>query len=249
MTRLHAVRSAGGDGPTVLLVHGFASDHRATWGTSGWLAALDRAGRRWVAVDLPGHGASDKPHDRAAYAVPAILDALEAAVGDPEPVDVVGYSLGGELALDLAVTRPARVRRLVAGGFGGQRALTAAEADAVLAHATGGGPLPEGRGGWLWRGAQAAAPDADRPALAACLAGVSASARPADLGTFGGPALLFAGAEDELAAGLAGVAAALPAGELVELPHRNHVTTLSSARLKRRAIDFLAQTSTAASAR
>lgn len=46
-----------GAGPPVVLVHGF-SDEGATWGQM-----IDRAGqdRRWIAVDLPGHGASAVP--------------------------------------------------------------------------------------------------------------------------------------------------------------------------------------------
>ena len=89
-----------GEGPTLLLFHGFA-DSADTWRHA--LAELGRHDRRAVAVDLPGFGtASDlKPgkllpqYDRFAYA-------LAARYADGEGVVAVGNSLGGTVALRLA---------------------------------------------------------------------------------------------------------------------------------------------------
>ncbi|WP_158078060.1 alpha/beta fold hydrolase [Rathayibacter sp. VKM Ac-2630] len=61
-TRL-ATYSVGDEGaPTVLAVHGFASNAVLNWETAGWLRTLVRAGYRVVALDQRGHGASEKPH-------------------------------------------------------------------------------------------------------------------------------------------------------------------------------------------
>jgi pimeloyl-[acyl-carrier protein] methyl ester esterase len=68
------------------------------------------ATRRMHVVDLPGHGHSPAP--------PVLdLDALVASVDDAvergAPLDVVGWSLGGQVALEWARIRPSRIRRLV----------------------------------------------------------------------------------------------------------------------------------------
>lgn len=99
-------------GPPVLLVHG--------WGASlymwrGWFAPLAAAGHRVLAIDLPGHGLSDKPTAPGSYDVAAqvrvltaLLDALELG-----RVDVVGQSMGASIALDAALRGEGRLDRLV----------------------------------------------------------------------------------------------------------------------------------------
>lgn len=102
---------AGGSGPALLLLHGFAG-RGADW--SPLLPALRRLATT-VTVDLLGHGASDAPADPARHALEsqaadlaAILRRLNAI-----PADVLGYSFGARVALRLAVDHPAAVRRLV----------------------------------------------------------------------------------------------------------------------------------------
>ena len=76
------------------------------------LGLLAAAGRRAVAVDTPGFGASDAPEEPSvagwAGAVLGVLDALDLPV-----VDVVGHHTGGVLGLQVASTAPDRVRALV----------------------------------------------------------------------------------------------------------------------------------------
>lgn len=101
-----------GDGPALFLIHGFGGS-AAAWGEPT-LAALAH-GRRVLAVDLIGHGASDAPADATRVALEPVLDDLERvldAAGEGA-CDWVGYSMGGRIALAAALLRPARVRRLV----------------------------------------------------------------------------------------------------------------------------------------
>lgn len=99
-----------GDGPAVLLIHGF-TNHGLVWAPQ--LPALVHAGFRALLPDLAGHGrsapaaAETTPHDLAADMV-ALLDAagVERAVA-------VGLSLGGMVAQELALGQPDRVRALV----------------------------------------------------------------------------------------------------------------------------------------
>lgn len=87
-----------GEGPVFLLLHGFG-DHAGTW--LPVLAELEKAGRRAVAVDLPGYGAAD-PRS-ADPELPQLDEFLRAAVerwtvDGVQPI-VVGNSLGGALAI------------------------------------------------------------------------------------------------------------------------------------------------------
>jgi 2-succinyl-6-hydroxy-2,4-cyclohexadiene-1-carboxylate synthase len=95
-----------GSGPPLLLLHGF-SGSGADWAP---LAATLAERFRLIAPDLLGHGASSAPKDPARYAMEcaaadiiALLDALAL-----ERVHLLGYSMGGRLALYLACRQPAR---------------------------------------------------------------------------------------------------------------------------------------------
>jgi flavin reductase (DIM6/NTAB) family NADH-FMN oxidoreductase RutF/pimeloyl-ACP methyl ester carboxylesterase len=90
--RLAAEVSGNDDDPAVLLVHG-AGQTRAVWNEVS--AALVRAGRRVVALDLRGHGASDWP-GKGAYGFDAMIEDLRAVLAQmgSRPV-VVAATLGG----------------------------------------------------------------------------------------------------------------------------------------------------------
>src|SRR5215467_7760092 len=84
-----------GQGEPIVLVHGFASTAHVNWVYPGWVATLVEAGRRVVALDNRGHGASSKLYDPADYHstcmaqdVQALLDHLELT-----RVDMMGYSM------------------------------------------------------------------------------------------------------------------------------------------------------------
>ena len=89
---------------------------------------LAQSGFRAIAVELKGHGRSDKPLDPAEYTVGSmrghvidILDALEL-----EGAGVVGHSMGGAIAAHVAAAVPGRVRGLVLAapvGFAGVRGM------------------------------------------------------------------------------------------------------------------------------
>lgn len=101
--------------PPVALLHGCGGTSEATFTASGWIEALARSGRRAFTVALPGHGGGPQSHDPAAYGdlSVSLLRALPT-----EAVDLVGFSLGAKLALDIAVRFPERLRRVVVGGVG-----------------------------------------------------------------------------------------------------------------------------------
>src|SRR6059058_2979412 len=106
-TRFHAAEA--GDGPLVLLLHGFPE---FWWTWRHQLAVLPEAGYRAVAVDLRGYGGSDKP-PRGYDLVTAASDAagLVRALGEANAI-VVGHGLGALVAWTLAAYYPKVVRRL-----------------------------------------------------------------------------------------------------------------------------------------
>ena len=93
---------ACGEGPDVFLLHGFGETLETIWGQGGWLSALAGAGRRAVAMDLRGHGRSDKPLDPSVYVRERFADDLAAlveAAGNGERAAFVGFSMGAEVVL------------------------------------------------------------------------------------------------------------------------------------------------------
>jgi pimeloyl-ACP methyl ester carboxylesterase len=108
-----------GDGPSVLLLHGFASDSFLNWVRPGLVDKLTDAGFRTIALDQRGHGASDKPHDPAAYGDGALVRDAQALVDHLglESCACAGYSMGARTTLEL-ITRDDRVHVAVLGGVG-----------------------------------------------------------------------------------------------------------------------------------
>ena len=133
-TRLHVAES--GDGPLVLLLHGFPE---FWWTWREQLATLAAAGYRAVAPDLRGYGGSDKP-PRGYDLVTAASDAagLVRALGEANAV-VVGHDWGGLVAWTMAAYYPKVVRRLARHLDG------APAADAVLDRHRPAGPGPPQR--------------------------------------------------------------------------------------------------------
>ncbi len=117
MTRLqiHGIQlhvEQRGDGQPLLLLHGFMGSGEA-WAPRA--AVLAEHGIRTLAVDLIGHGASDAPADPERYrmerCVADLLELLDRL--EPRRVAVLGYSMGGRVALHLASAAPERVSALV----------------------------------------------------------------------------------------------------------------------------------------
>ncbi len=105
------VERFGHGGTAVILIHGF--------GTSSFLwrniaPAITDAGHTAYAVDLFGHGESDRPYD-ADFGIAAQSEYLDAAMTALRVARgiIVGVDVGGDVALRLAATRPERVEKLV----------------------------------------------------------------------------------------------------------------------------------------
>ncbi|MCK9249918.1 MAG: alpha/beta fold hydrolase [Solirubrobacteraceae bacterium] len=114
-----------GEGPTVLLLHGFPDDRRM------WDPVADRlvaSGHRVVRYDQRGLGDADAPVGRHHYRFDRIVeDAVEVlgVVGDGAPVTVVGHDWGALISWGLSIARPDLVARHVAVSVGHPRSYRA----------------------------------------------------------------------------------------------------------------------------
>jgi pimeloyl-ACP methyl ester carboxylesterase len=109
--RFHVQRL--GDGPrTVVMIHGMVMDNLSSW----WYTIANPVAQHAnvLLYDLRGHGRSERPPTgyRIRDAV-ADLEGLLDATGVEAPVDLVGNSYGGTVALGLALRAPERVRSMV----------------------------------------------------------------------------------------------------------------------------------------
>jgi pimeloyl-ACP methyl ester carboxylesterase len=107
-----------GQGDPLILIHGLYSSARINWEAPGISAELARL-HRVIALDNRGHGQSDKPSEEGSYGlamvedVTRLMDHLHIA-----SATVVGYSMGGMIALKLASLHPDRVSAAILGGMG-----------------------------------------------------------------------------------------------------------------------------------
>ena len=193
-----------GDGPPVVLQHGFTSSIDG-WYRNGYVDAL-KGSYQLILVNARGHGRSDKPHESAAYAyerraedVLTVLDDLGVA-----RAHYVGYSMGGRIGYALAQHWLDRFLSLAIGGaapysrdpsdaqrryiepFRQGMAHHLAQAEATT------GPFPE------WRKAELLANDPEA-LIAAALAGPWEPSRGAMLPKIDVTCLLYVGESDDLA--------------------------------------------------
>lgn len=237
-----------GTGPHLLLIHGFTGD-RTTMAT---LAEALGHHRTVISIDLVGHGESASPVDLDRYSMPAATRQLAAVLDDigSSSADVVGYSLGGRVALSFACARPDLLRTLALIGASPGLPTPAAEerraTDEALADSIEIDGLDRFVDRWMalpmWRSLEARlgaeAWHASRQqrltnssrGLANSLRGMGTGAMPAlhdRLGTLDVPTLLITGAEDTKFCQIAlDMAAALPDASTCVIEQAGHAAHL-----------------------
>ncbi len=220
--------------PTILLLHGFTNTGRS-W--DGVIAALP-ADCDALAPDIRGHGTASDLRPITLSTVMADLDALA-----PESFTLVGYSMGGRIALHLAFKLSRRVRRLVLIGAspGLKNAAARAErrtADDKLAEYAEQATIAEFADRWARTPVMADQPEAvravvdpdrlrnDPAALAAALRGLGTGTLPSlwpRLGSLEIPVDLVVGERDDKFRAIATqMSAELPQARVVTIPGAGH---------------------------
>ena len=117
MARLHCVEAGLADAPILVLLHGFGGS------AASWFPVIDRLGNRFriLAFDLPGHaGSLDFPgFGSPRFAALAVLD--EMRTRGVIKAHIAGHSMGGAIAVLMALEEPDRIASLTLvapGGFG-----------------------------------------------------------------------------------------------------------------------------------
>ena len=100
-----------GEGFPLLLLHGF------TGSGEGWQEFIPywKTHSKVIAPDIIGHGKTDSPTEVTSYNIEKVAQGLNALLEELqiEKIDVLGYSMGGRLALTFAINYPEKVRRLI----------------------------------------------------------------------------------------------------------------------------------------
>jgi pimeloyl-ACP methyl ester carboxylesterase len=232
-----------GAGAPIVLVHGFASNRQVNWVNPGWVATLTGAGRRAIALDNRGHGASSKLYDPAVYHsammaedVRALLDHLNI-----ERADVMGYSMGARIAAFLTVNHPSRVRSVVLGGLGIRLVkgvgLSSTIAEALEARSLADVRDPTGRSFRSF----AEQTKSDLKALAACMRGSRQTLNSEQVAGIRVPVLVAVGTEDKVAGSAQELAALIPGARALDIPDRDHMLAVGDKMFKAGVLDFLNQ--------
>ena len=107
-----------GSGTPVVLIHGYTGSAEGNWFANGVAEALAK-NHRVIAIDIRGHGASDKPTDPSSYGVHLWRDVLELMDHlDIDKAHVHGYSMGGSITTQLLIHAPDRFITASYGGSG-----------------------------------------------------------------------------------------------------------------------------------
>ena len=240
-----------GEGPAVLLLHGFTGS-RTAW-PEPMLAGLAKR-NRILAPDLIGHGHSATPHAPERYAMQEVIDDLRDVL-DAHQIDRavwVGYSMGGRVALAASLMCPDRVSALALEGASpgladpAEREARVADDDVLAARLQLDGIVPFMRE-WMSQplfATQRRLPPVvldrlrngklanDPRALAACLRGLGTGTQPSfwhALPNIQVPVLLIAGALDTKFRGLAEqMAGAIPNARVEIIDDAGHATHLEA---------------------
>jgi pimeloyl-ACP methyl ester carboxylesterase len=230
-----------GAGEPVVLVHGFASTAAVNWVHPGWISTLTRAGRRAIALDNRGHGASTKLHDPAAYRsalmaqdVCALMDHLGLA-----RADLIGYSMGARIVAFTTLADPDRVRSIVLGGLGERLidgvGLPESIAEALEAPSLAAVTDPQAR---TFR-AFAEQTGSDLKALAACIRGSRQVLTAREVAAIRIPALVAVGTKDVVAGAAQPLAQLMPQGRALAIAGRDHMLAVGDRTFKEAVLDFL----------
>jgi len=229
-----------GEGRPVMLIHGYFSDAKTNWLRYGHAAAVAAKGFRVIMPDLRGHGDSAKPHDNASYPADALMRdglALVAHLGLSD-YDLGGYSLGARTTVRM-LANGATPARVVLSGMGLAGITSTAGRGGYFRNVlTNLGTFERGSREWLTE-AFLKTTKGDPEALLRVL-DTFVDTPPEALGAITQPVLVVSGAEDDDNGSAAVLAAALPAGEYVEVPG-NHMSAVTKAELGEAIAAFLAR--------
>ena len=230
-----------GAGSPVLLIHGFASNHRVNWVGTGWTKFLRDAGYRVIALDNRGHGESEKLYDPSHYSASIMADDAanlieHLGVGK---VAVMGYSMGARIAAFLTMQRPDLVSRAVFAGLAERMVTGVAGSDAIALGLEAADIRDVTDPGARSFRIFAEQTKSDLRALAACIRSSRVKIKAEALAAIRVPVLVVAGEADDVAGAVQPLVDMIPSAKGVVLPGRNHMNAVGDKGYKLAVLGFL----------
>lgn len=232
-----------GEGPPVLLIHGFASNAFVNWRDTHWVKVLTEAGHKVIALDNRGHGQSEKLYDSALYSAAIMAEDARRLLEhlNIAQADVMGYSMGARIAAFLTMAHPDRVRRAVFAGLASRMITGVGGAEEIALALEADSPaLVEDRGARGFR-LFADQTKSDRRALAACIRASRVKIKFEALAAISVPTLVVAGEMDDVAGDVGELVSVIPGSRGVVLAKRNHMNAVGDRGYKDAVLGFFAE--------
>lgn len=230
-----------GDGDPILLIHGFASNIATNWIDTSWVGTLTRAGRRVVAVDNRGHGASEKLYDPEQYPSPLMAEDARRLLAHLQitRADVMGYSMGARITAFLTMRHPDLVRSAIFAGLGINMVRGVGGAGPIAkAFEAGSIDNVSNETARTFR-AFAESTGSDLLALAACIRASRDKITPEELATIKVPVLVAVGSADVIGGSAEDLAALIPGAEALVIEGRDHMKAVGDRTYKEGVLAFL----------
>ena len=230
-----------GAGSPVLLIHGFASNHRVNWVGTGWTKFLRDAGYRVIALDNRGHGESEKLYDPSHYSASIMADDAARLIEHLGlgQVAVMGYSMGARIAAFLTMQRPDLVSRAVFAGLAERMVTGVAGSDAIALGLEAADIRDVTDPGARSFRIFAEQTKSDLRALAACIRSSRVKIKAEALAAIKVPVLVVAGEVDDVAGDVQPLVDMIPGAKGVVLPGRNHMNAVGDKGYKLAVLEFL----------
>lgn len=230
-----------GEGPPILLIHGFASNARVNWWDTSWVKTLTDAGRRVISFDHRGHGASEKLYDSALYPAAEMAEDARRLLDHLGIVqaDVMGYSMGARVSAFLTIAHPSRVRRAVFAGLASRMITGVGGAEAIAAALEAPSRHDVADIGARAFRMFAEQTKSDLRALAACIRSSREKITVEELARISVPVLVVAGEKDDVAGEVDTLVKAIPGATGVVLPGRYHMNAVGDRGYKDAVLTFL----------
>lgn len=230
-----------GEGPPVVLVHGFASNGRVNWVDTGWTDTLAEAGFQAILIDNRGHGESEKLYDPEKYPAREMARDVVNLIAhlEFESAALLGYSMGARISAFAALDAPEKISAVIFGGLGINMVHGLSDSEEIVAGllASSVGDVKGGTGRQFRIFAERTG--SDLKALAACMSSSRDRITEEQARGIGMPALVAVGSEDTVAGAPEPLAALLPQGEVLVIPRRDHMRATGDPVFKQGAVAFL----------